>query len=277
MKKTVWLCLLSLAFSGPVAAVNIEFKYNTAQWLPFIVLDSTTEEPEPSVVAANIALKILKAWNKPQAVITLTDGDGTGAGQDCATDGSETPEHGDLCNIGQGKYRIYLNGASFDTKGNFSYEITGAGFKNFEGLGIVQTLTADEESDLFPANQPGVNASGHVILQDGSLSSAKLNQTAGFAYCDITASTSGEAFQIGACTDWQANALTLSSNMFELWGLVAYTNGGASCNVAAQGVMVQDSVLNASNLDITVATDSAGRGAFSATPSATNCGIIIVK
>lgn len=101
--------------------------------------------------------------------------------------------------------------------------------------------------------------------------------TEGFAKCDVTAAADGENFQVGSCTDWQDNSIALATGFWELWGMVFYTNGGSACNVASQGIQVQDTTLNGSNLDVAVATDNQGRGGATAAPSVTNCGVLIVK
>jgi len=106
---------------------------------------------------------------------------------------------------------------------------------------------------------------------------ATRSATAGFSYCDVTASTDTNNLELGACKSPQGESITLATDWNELWGIVAYTNGGSACNVVGQGGMVQDATLDGANVDIVMANDSSGRGGFTAAPSATNCGMLIVK
>ena len=96
----------------------------------------------------------------------------------------------------------------------------------------------------------------------------------GHLECDITASTSQTAFQIGTCVDAKGASVTLASGYFTGMPMYAYTNGGATCNVTGHGVMVESSTLNGSNLDVVASNNPAG-SRWPATPSATNCGVKI--
>ena len=135
------------------------------------------------------------------------------------------------------------------------------------GVDFNATLDLDDLSGTLDAAEIGA----------GALTSEKFEKTAGFGYCDVTASTDTDTFQVGSCNDWQGSAVSMISKKFEQWGMVAYTNGGSTCNVALEGILVDSTTLNGANLDVEVASDFEGKGKWTAAPSATNCGVLIVK
>jgi hypothetical protein len=89
------------------------------------------------------------------------------------------------------------------------------------------------------------------------------------AYC---ASTSGTSFTIGSCIDINGGSITLSTDKWVGSGMIAYTNGGAACNVESEyimvGAMTSGGVVTARTIDVP-------NSGFKATPNTTNCGIKI--
>lgn len=120
----------------------------------------------------------------------------------------------------------------------------------------------------------GANSITATTLADGALTSAKASPTFGYTYCDISASTSGSSFTLASCTDWQGAAVTIVAEKFNGLLLMAYTNGGATCNVNGEGVLVES--MTAGGV-VTAKTDAPLNSGFKAAPSATNCGVLIAK
>ncbi len=96
--------------------------------------------------------------------------------------------------------------------------------------------------------------------------------TPGQPYCDITASTSGTSFTIGACFDAQGNSITIAANKFVGSKLEAYTNGGTTCNVNGQSGLV---IAMSAGGVVTIQNVTPPNQAFTAAPNTTNCGVII--
>ncbi len=89
-------------------------------------------------------------------------------------------------------------------------------------------------------------------------------------YADVSAATSGSSFTIATPTDFQGNAITMTTDFLKNRLIKAYTNGGAPCNVNGQGGWVNTVTVGGV---VTLDTTTTGSG-FTATPSITNCGII---
>lgn len=124
---------------------------------------------------------------------------------------------------------------------------------------------------------PAEHTAGYPIatIKDGTgpgeidtLSGAIVKSTT-TANCDISDSTSGASFTIATCTDANGNAITLVDDKFNGLGLIATTNGGATCNVNGEAVLIEDTTVAGV---ITAKTDGPPNSGFKAAPSATNCG-----
>lgn len=89
--------------------------------------------------------------------------------------------------------------------------------------------------------------------------------------CDISASTSGTSFMIATCTSAAGETITLADGSFAGRMMTAYTNGGAQCNVTGESVFVQTVI--AGVVTVRTSTVTGGQGGYTATPSATNCGV----
>jgi hypothetical protein len=128
-------------------------------------------------------------------------------------------------------------------------------------------LATDLDSVLADTSdiQPNYATSAALAVVDANID--ELEQTK----CDISAATSSSSFTIATCTDHQGNAITLAADTFVGSYLKAYTNGGSDCNVVGESVFASDLASGV----VTVKTSDLVGSDFSATPSTSNCGIIV--
>jgi len=94
----------------------------------------------------------------------------------------------------------------------------------------------------------------------------------GHTYCDVSASTSGSSFTVATCKESNLAAITLVDDHFNGLLMKAYTNGTAQCNVAGQGVLVED--MTSAGV-VTAMVSPPSTSGFSAAPNTTNCGMYI--
>lgn len=308
--KIILSILLVLFVVGNSLADTFEAKYNTAQWLPVVVLDGSDGiTPEVSVTGANVSLWYKKGFPKAWTQLIVQSGDGSGAGQDCVTDGSETPESGDWCEESStnapGSYRVYVPATVTDTKGKLFYVVKGTGYKTYWGQVSITANTAAEDPIAAILDDTGTSGvlisdgtgTGQVNLTSGAidtvtsvtnavtvgtintdaitntaLAATAVKEIKDFAVkCDISASTSGTSFTIAACTDEDGTSITLDTDRFVGSYMVAYTNGGAQCNVVGHGVFVGDQTAGV----VTVKDSDLQGSGFPAIPNITNCGVRI--
>jgi len=118
-----------------------------------VLEDAITSDRETGVAASALTVYYRKPSVTAVTQLTIQAGDGSGSGQDCATDGSGSPEDGDFCEDANLKqYRIYAPASLSDTKGRVDLLVSGAGFRVYAPRLYVQTYLANEESDRFPSS-----------------------------------------------------------------------------------------------------------------------------
>ena len=139
--KILGLILAIVLSCSSVYADTYEAKYNTAQYLPVIMLDSIDGSAETGVVYTDVTIYYKEGIAGTVTAFTLL-------ATDCAT-----PTSGDWCeddatNI-PGSYRFYVPATVLDTKGKVFYNVKGSGFRPYYGLISIKTETSDEESDTI--------------------------------------------------------------------------------------------------------------------------------
>ena len=216
-----------------------ECRYNTGQRVWFYVVDGTDlKTPETGVGYADITSIGFIKEDASTGTFTLS-------ADDCVT-----LTDGDWCEVDStnspGVYYFYEGTTTtFNTKGGFTYTYTAAGHKS----------------------QP-------YAMKVVSRYSWLIADLTGSAYCTITASTSGTSFTLGSgCVDHQQETITIATDSFVGSYLKAASSGATQCNVVGEGVFVSD--MTSAGV-VTVQTgDMAGSG-FSATPSTTNCVVVVI-
>lgn len=146
MKRTlIALLFLVISFvSLDVEACNTgqECKYNSAQWLHFMVVDSDGITPETGVSYTAVTIDYVKE-DGTESTVSLA--------ADCAAPCS-SPTDGDWTEVGNGVYRAYEGTtATFDGKGNFTYVYSATGHKTQPYGMVIKTELGDEESDTLAA------------------------------------------------------------------------------------------------------------------------------
>lgn len=141
MKRLLYLLLIPwLCFGDTFEAI-----YNSAQWLPVVILDSTDESAETGVTYSDIVFWYKEGITGTWTELTLSATSCTAtSGYVCEEDSSNAP----------GSYRVYVPSTVTDTKGPLSYYVAGNGYKTYFGLVQVKTLSASQESDKIDRIRP---------------------------------------------------------------------------------------------------------------------------
>lgn len=223
MRRIVIAALL-LAFFAPLPAVAggvPDLKYNTAQWVPFKIVDATDESDETGVAAASLTFKYRKSDEGGFTTASIQDGDGTGSGQDCDPDkGAASPEAGDVCERGLGTYEVYLAATVFDTKGAFEWNVAGSGYRSFPGLVVVKTLTSDEESDYAVTTEGAVRAfAGGSYAITASSTTSITSAALAAAYDDIDNSPVGRMLAFPSTENTDQGTCSYKGFMAEITGV----------------------------------------------------------
>jgi hypothetical protein len=134
MKALVRLAAALIWLSAAQAHANV-FNYveDSGAFVP-VILKTTAGADQGTQAASGVTVYYKKGIAGAWTQLTIQDGDGTGAGQDCATDGSQTPESGDWCDEARpGSFRVYVPNTVLDTANDFYYKVEGTGLSTYDG------------------------------------------------------------------------------------------------------------------------------------------------
>lgn len=130
----------------------LDLKLSTAAWIPVCIKSLVSGAPINGVTTASLTASYRVGGQGAFPSLTIQDGDGSGTGQDCATDGTATPEPGDWCPTAvAGLYNLYIGSSVPSAEGPFALTITGTAYESFWALGRVSLYTQDEVAKKQPA------------------------------------------------------------------------------------------------------------------------------
>ena len=259
--NVLWSFIVIVFCAQVVQADTYEAKYNTAQWLPVVVLDGVDGiTPETGVVYTGVTFWYKEGLNGTwtQLTLALTSCTAT-SGYWCEESATNAP----------GSYRVYVPATVTDTKGKLFYIVKGTGYKTYWGQLSVTANTAAEDPIADILIDTGTSG---VLISDGT--GAGQIDTASGAIVTVNSATLAAATHTGAViptvTTLTNDAGITQAGADKVWGTTARTvTGGTIGTYTGNTPQTGDSFARlGAPAGASVSADIATRSTFNATTDA---------